>query len=210
MVSYSELKQELAAISKLLEGFSDELKPKVFELLISEYLGNEAAARLQTDTLPGTHRESLGEVAEPPKAQKDVRSTSKRSASKKPGTTTKRTSGKESYTLDRDLNLRGSSNVPSFAAFYTEKAPKGAKQFNAVAVYYLKELLGLENVTLDHVFTCYSEAKLRPPGAFRQSFIDTKNKEGWIEFEENGSLAIPHRGVVYVKHDLPAPAKKST
>lgn len=53
-------------------------------------------------------------------------------------------------------------------------------EFNAVAVYYLRKILKQENVTLDHVFTCYGEVTRRPPEAFRQSFTDTKtNKVGW-------------------------------
>ena len=66
----------------------------------------------------------------------------------------------------------------------------------------------MPGVTLNHVYTCYSEVKKKPPQAFRQSFIDTKNKEGWIEFEANGNLDIPHRGVVYVEHDLPINSEK--
>jgi hypothetical protein len=57
-------------------------------------------------------------------------------------------------------------------------------------------------VTLDHIYTCYKEMNRKPNDKFRQSFIDTKNRQGWIEFEEN-KLDISHRGVIFVEHDLP-------
>jgi hypothetical protein len=106
------------------------------------------------------------------------------------------------------LNLRGDGSIPSFKEFFEEKNPSGAKQINAVSVYYLRKMIGKSEVTLDHVYTCYSEVKKKPPTAFRQSFIDAKNKEGWIEFDESGNLDIPHRGTVYVEQDLPKESNK--
>jgi hypothetical protein len=72
-----------------------------------------------------------------------------------------------------------------------------------VAVYYLKKILELETATFNQVYTCYKEVKRPEPKAFKQSFFDTKNKGGWIEFDSDGNLEIPHRGVVFVEHDLP-------
>ena len=61
---------------------------------------------------------------------------------------------------------------------------------------------------MDHAYTCYAEVSRKPPQHFRQSFIDTKNKKGWVEFDDAGNLDIPHRGVVYVEHDLPKAKKE--
>lgn len=115
--------------------------------------------------------------------------------------------GKESYSIDRNLNLRGDKSIPSFKTFLGEKKPSSAQEFNAVVVYYLQKMLGIEKVTLDQAYTCYVEAPRRPPEAFKQSFTDTKNRQGWIEFDPEGHLKIPHRGSVFVEHDLPKPQK---
>lgn len=190
MALYEELKQELLEISKIVEKFPELVKPKVYELLVGQFLGTASGTAVESDE----GGEEVTKTKRAPAKQKVTVSESKQ----------KRASGKESYSIDRQLDLRGDGSIPSFKEFYGQKAPKQAKQFNAVAVYYLKKIKGMTEVTLDHVYTCYSEVKNKPPQAFRQSFIDTKNKEGWIEFDSSGNLDIPHRGVVYVEHDLPA------
>lgn len=194
MPTYEELKVELVEISKIVEKFPEAVKPKVYDLLVSQFVG---------DKLPDekTVNEEGNKSAESPKKTAKQASVKKKTNSSDPKP--KRTSSKESYTLDRQLDLRGDGSIPSFKEFFDEKNPSGAKQINAVSVYYLRKILGLSEVTLDHIYTCYSEVKKKPPTAFRQSFIDTKNKEGWIEFDEQGYLDIPHRGSVYVEHDLP-------
>jgi hypothetical protein len=105
------------------------------------------------------------------------------------------------------LNLRGDKSIPAFTTFVEEKKPDTTQEFNAVVVYYLQKMLGLPSITLNQAYTCFTEAKRRPPDAFRQSFTDTKNRKGWVEFDAEGNLRIPHRGAVFVEHDLPKPAK---
>jgi len=193
MPSYEELKNELLEISMVVEKFPEAVKPKVYDLLVSQFLGHEVSDQFQEykpdNVVSTTHKTK----------------TKRTSAKKKTAPTdkAKKSASKESYSIDRQLNLRGDGSIPSFKEFFEEKEPSNAKQINAVAVYYLRKLIGLSEVTLDHVYTCYSEVKKKPPAAFRQSFIDAKNKEGWIEFDDKGFLDIPHRGTVYVEHDLP-------
>lgn len=207
MPSYDELKSELESISKVVDRFPEAVKPQVFELLVRTFLGQES--HLSISVPP----------ASPPPAPAALASkkrTKRHNSAKKVGgdraptekAAPKRGTLKESYKIDRELNLRGDKSIPSFKSFVDEKQPGSAKEFNAVAVYYLQKIAGLSQVTLNHAYTCYSEVDRRPPGAFRQSFIDTKNKEGWVEFDGEGNLRIPHRGSVFVEHDLPRPMKK--
>lgn len=192
MPTYEEIKAELLEISKLLEKLPEQIRSQAYDLLISEFLGEAPGG--STKSTRKRHARSNKKAASEGTAttEKPVRRTG--------------TAGKESYSIDRNLDLRGDKSVPSFSAFHSEKAPRNAKEFNAVAVYYLQKILGLPQITLDMVYTCYAEAHQKPPEAFRQSFIDTKNREGWVEFDENGYLKVPHRGSVFVEHDLP-PAK---
>src|ERR1044072_1665443 len=89
---------------------------------------------------------------------------------------------KESYSIDRNLDLRGKGDVPSFKDFYESKKPRNLAEFNAVAIYYLQKIAGIEPVTLNHVYTCYREVDKRAPLAFKQSFIDARgNKYGLID-----------------------------
>jgi hypothetical protein len=209
MRSYEELKNELESMSKVVDRFPEAVKPQVLDLLVRTFLGQ--APQLGTEADPGNSSTPL----EPPIKKKRTRkrsSTEKTDAQDAPTekAAPKRGASKESYALDRELDLRGNKSIPSLKFFVDEKKPGPAKEFNAVAVYYLQKIAGLQKITLDHAYTCYSEAERRPPEAFRQSFIDTKNKEGWVEFDSAGNLRVPHRGSVFVEHDLPRPAKKKS
>jgi hypothetical protein len=190
MASYDELKKELVEISKIVEKFPETVKPEVYNLLVEQFLGIKLTTGPDSETINKAN----------PAVQK--RATAKKKAIK-PNGRTKKASANESYSIDRNLDLRGDGSLPSFKDFFAEKSPSGAKQINTVSVYYLKKIMGLTIVTLDQVYTCYSEVKKKPPKAFKQSFSDTKNREGWIEFDSGGNLDIPHRGTVYVEHDLP-------
>lgn len=194
MPNYDELKSELLEISKIVETFPGDVKPKVYDLLVAEFLGKK---------VPDSKKQSARKVATKKSKTDSLKGVAGKNARKK-------TAGKESYSIDRNLNLRGDKSIPSFKEFYGEKNPGSGREFNTVAIYYLKKLMGMDVVTLNHAYTCYSEVKKRPPGAFRQSFIDTKNKLGYVEFNSDGNLDIPHRGIVYVEHDLPKTKKSKS
>lgn len=200
MPSYEELKTELLEISKIVEKLPEQVRVQAYELLVSEFLGHPASDAKGEKSKPPRRR-----AKRKPAEKSDEAETAKQASKKRSGT-----GSKESYSIDRNLNLRGDKSIPSFRAFYEEKAPANAKEFNAVAVYYLEKIAGISKVSLDMAYTCYAEVSRKPPNAFRQSFIDTKNKAGWVEFDDAGNLKIPHRGSVFVEHDLPKPeAKKS-
>lgn len=192
MPSYEDLKGELLDISKILEKFPESVKGDVFRLLVSKYTGEQSETLFASEDQQPPH----------PKHKNKKKKTTKKEVSGE-GKKQQKTGAKESYSIDRELNLRGDKSISSFKVFHDEKQPSSAKEFNAVAIYYLRKMLGINEVTLDQAYTCYREVNKKPPQAFRQSFIDTKNKNGWIEFTETDHLEIPHRGIVFVEHDLP-------
>jgi hypothetical protein len=186
-MEYEELKKELASISKVIESFPENLKSKVFEILMDSYLNGKT-----TFNVPKTDSSKSKAVeAEVPPKEKESKKASLRKATK------------ESYNIDRDLNLRGDTSTPSFKSFFEEKKPSSKGEFNVLATYYLSKIMGIELVTINHVYTCYAEVKFKPAENFKQSFIDTKNKFGYIEYDKNWNLNIPHRGIVFIEHDLP-------
>jgi hypothetical protein len=184
MERYQKIKEELAVIAKTLEAFPDSLKEKVFDVLMSAYSGQTAEVVKQVDG---------------PKVSGNLPPSPPKSKASKPSP-----KKSESYHLDKNLNLRGDGKkVPSFSDFIGQKKPKSSADFNAVAVYYLSKHSSIASVTLDHIYTCYAEAKRKPAGFFKQSIIDTKNKQGFLDLDEAGVVSIPHRGVMHVEHDLP-------
>lgn len=189
MPTYDDLKNELKEIAKLLSEFPDSVRPQVYDLLITQFAGPSAS--------------STTVKTQPPENAKTGVRGAESQAKREKSTTSRRSALKESYTVDRNLNLRPGSGTPSFREFFDQKQPRTAQEFNAVAVYYLKKVLEMDTATLNHAYTCYREVNRPQPKAFKQSFIDAKNKGGWLEFDEEGNLLIPHRGAVFVEHDLP-------
>jgi hypothetical protein len=198
MTDYEKLKTELSEISSILEKFPDELKSKVFDILVQSFTGN-------LDFSIKDNPEASKNVA--PEQKKVETSTQNGDKEKEKKQTPPRKPSSESYSIDRDLNLRGNNDVPSFKDFYEKKKPESKAEFNALSIYYLKVLLKLEAVSLSQVYTCYKEVSYKPAEHFKQSFRDTKSQHGYIEFDDNWNLLIPHRGITFIEHDLPKQKK---
>jgi len=101
-----------------------------------------------------------------------------------------------------NLNLRPSGKT-ALEKFAPEKAPGSALERNVVIVYYLKEVLRLDDVTVDHVFTCYRAMKWKLPSDLRNSLATTKAKKGWLDAGDMDSIQLTTVGTNYVEHDLP-------
>lgn len=52
--------------------------------------------------------------------------------------------------------------------------------------HYLKEILKIDIVTLDHIHTCFDFLELRMPEDLSQTFRSAKSKSSWIEKDDNG------------------------
>jgi|GEM_PF-988863 hypothetical protein len=114
----------------------------------------------------------------------------------------KKTRYQETVAIDKNLNLK-TPGKKSFKEFYEEKQPKSTMDFNTVAVYYLIKVLGLSNVSMNHIYTCYKEVGYRAPEAFAQSLRDASNKKGYIDTSDMNDLKLPIRGENFIEHDLP-------
>ena len=70
-------------------------------------------------------------------------------------------------------------------------------------IYYLQQILELESITMDHVFTCYRNIKgLKVPGNLEQSLIDTRSRKGWINTSAFDDLKVEVSGINYIEHDM--------
>jgi hypothetical protein len=185
MEDYQQLKAELRDISDILDKLPPEVRIKAFDILMDRLSGTGKSTKQSPS--------SSIEKTEKTKNEQDGKTKS----------ATKRKVTVESYKLDPDLDLRGGEMGISFKDFYNEKQPKSAFEFNAAAVYYLTNMMEFECASFEQVYTCYDEVRHRQPERFRQSFIDTKNKKGWIHIGKDDEITITHRGTVFVTQDLP-------
>lgn len=112
------------------------------------------------------------------------------------------------YTYIEDLKLGAASGRPSLVEFMDTKLPITNEERNLVFLYYLQHILKVKPITLDHVYTCYRQAKIRAPLNIENSLRMTANQRGWIKANQNGALAVTSEGKLYVEKNLPKKAKK--
>jgi hypothetical protein len=108
-----------------------------------------------------------------------------------------------SPTIVRDLSLRPKGK-PSFVDFAQEKQPSNHFERQAVAIYWLTKVAGIqEGITVDHVNTCYLAAKWKRPAGFENNLRLTATRKGWIDTNDGANIRITVSGEDLVLHDLP-------
>ena len=101
----------------------------------------------------------------------------------------------------KDLNLRPKGKK-SFKDFFAEKTPRVGGQTYVVCVYYLEKLLGLKNISIDHVYTCMKEVKRKPPNNLSNAMTIVSSRKGWIDTSNLLDITITVPGENLVEHDL--------
>lgn len=152
-----------------------------------------------------------GAAASPAKARQARKSKTKRKAAQGSGDLKRspRTKG-SSPSIVRDLSLRPEGK-PSFADFVEEKQPGSHFEKQAVAVYWLAEIAGMqEGITVDYINTCYVGAKWKRPVHFEKNLQLTAARRGWIDTSDGTNIKITVQGQDLVVHDLPSKGDRST
>lgn len=121
----------------------------------------------------------------------------------------KRKGGKKSnHTVSqvKDLNLKPDGKK-SFKDFVQNKAPESISEKCAIAVYYLKNEIGLEEVTPNHVFTCFKNVNWRPPSDLYLSLAYTSSEKAWLDTSDMMNIQMTPNGDNTVEFDLPKKQK---
>lgn len=108
-----------------------------------------------------------------------------------------------SFSIVKDLDLSAKTNSKSLRDFYAEKSPANAMECNAVFVYFLQQIAGIDSITIDHIYSCYKDVGIKYPNALRQSIADTSSRRGWLDTKSFDDIKIATPGENYVEHDLP-------
>ncbi|PHQ57053.1 MAG: hypothetical protein COC16_02005 [Lutibacter sp.] len=202
MKEYEELKKELKEIAQILKEYPESLQSDVFNLMSKAYMGNLDFSEPQKISI------KEGEVV------KEKNSPSKQKTTPVQKTNTKATkkrtsSSKDSYKIVKPLNLKGDSNNPSLQKFCEDKITTSSIKFNVIAAYYLKRILNIENVSPDHIYSCYKEMSIKLPTRLLQSLRDTAgSKYGYLDTSDTNDIKVPVTGENFVEHDLVQKPKK--
>jgi hypothetical protein len=107
--------------------------------------------------------------------------------------------------MDKSLNLTPSGK-PSATDFATEKTPSNNYQKAVVAVYYLRETIGLSAVTVPGVFTFFKAVGWPAPTDLRNT-LQKAGSEGWLDTADGDDIKLTSMGENLVEHSLPAKPK---
>jgi hypothetical protein len=67
---------------------------------------------------------------------------------------------------------------------------------------YIMQQIGVKNISVNHVFTCYRLLTEKTPLNLTQAIIDAKNKNMWVINDSWQDLKTHHKGDEMVEHDL--------
>jgi len=108
----------------------------------------------------------------------------------------------------KDLNLRPNGKQ-SFVDFVADKEPSTNYERCLVSVYYLSEVLGLDEVGANHVYTCFKAHKnWRNPADLRNTLAKTASRKNWLDTSNMEAIKLTPQGMNAVEHDLPRDASK--
>jgi len=201
MKEYEELKKELKEIAQILKEYPESLQPDVFNLMSKAFMGN---LDFSESKKPAKNVEVVKEISSPSKQKTTPIQNGNTTTTKK-----RTSSSKDSYKIVKTLNLKGDSSNPSLQSFCEDKITTSSIKFNVVAAYYLKRILNIENVTPDHIYSCYKEMNIKLPTRLLQSLRDTAgSKYGYLDTSDINDIKVPVTGENYLEHDLVQKPKK--
>jgi hypothetical protein len=195
---FEELLDRMPAIAAAVNAFQSEaVQQQAFTALVRSFHGEDDQA------LGAQPQDDTSEEAEPPTAETGrVTATSGTAALVRT-----RTRKRKSPSLVRGLDLNPTGEQP-FREFAKSKNPKGLSEKNTLSVYYLKQILNLGAVGVDHVLTCYSEASWPYPSDLNASLRKTASRTRYIDTGDMQNIHMTPKGLNLVQHDLPRPAGK--
>lgn len=130
---------------------------------------------------------------------------------KKPASKSKSKSGKKSKSVlkaDKNLDLfpKDKSTAEDFCDI---KKPTNVRQKCVVAVYYLRDIIELEKISTDHVYTFFKTVGWPVPSDLKNT-LQQAGTETWLDTADGSDIKLTTNGENLVEHQLPAstPNKK--
>ena len=108
----------------------------------------------------------------------------------------------------KDINLHP-EDKQSLREFAAVKSPAGFNEMNAVAVYYLQVVLGLDVIEAGHVLAAYHECGWRVPADPENALMKTASARKWLDTSDMKAIRLTFVGRNVIEHDMPRNAKNS-
>lgn len=150
-------------------------------------------------TSPAPNPDSGHEVEqEEPAVKRKVKTKKPSAANSTPG----KVKAKKAPGFVKDLDLSGGPDEPSLKEFFARYDHKTNYERNLIFIYYLKQVINVDKVTLDHIFTCYRNVSQKIPKALEQSMRDTAKDRGWVDIDDLDDIGVPVAGINHLEHDM--------
>jgi hypothetical protein len=145
---------------------------------------------------------SIGRGTDDERGKTTIRSAARDGHKKKPLPAKAKGRVKTPPSFVRDLNLKptGKKSLDDFAA---QKLPRSHQHRGVLSVYYLLNELGLANVSVNHIYTCFKHMKWRVPSDLRNTLQYAASHNGWLNTTSMSSIKLTTIGENLVEHDMP-------
>jgi hypothetical protein len=98
--------------------------------------------------------------------------------------------------LDKNLD------TSDLQGFYSVFDPNNHSEKILIFLKFMIEKLKIESPNTDQVFTCYKAVGEKLPLAFKQAFITTSGRYGYIDYNSPENIGIPIAGDNHFSHSL--------
>lgn len=113
----------------------------------------------------------------------------------------KKGKAKSIIALDKGLNL-SPSGKKSASDFAAEKAPANSMQKCVVAVYYLRDILETEKISVSMVYTVFKTLGWVVPADLKNT-LQKAGSEGWLDTSDGEDIRLTSMGENLIEHSLP-------
>lgn len=108
---------------------------------------------------------------------------------------------------DIDFRPAGQQSLIDLEA---EKKPRNQNDQNLLAIYYMELVLGLQDITIEHVRAAYKECHWREPFSFLRSLQNTASHTSLISTRYMKDIRTTPEGTARVEQEMPChPAAKT-
>jgi hypothetical protein len=101
----------------------------------------------------------------------------------------------------KNLNLRPTDKV-SLIDYINGFEVKSNGDKIIVIINYLQEILKVDKVTIDHIYTAFFVLKYRIPASFYQVILNTKGRSSLIDFDKVDNIKLSAQGLNRVRLDI--------
>ncbi|MDR6120294.1 hypothetical protein QE370_003478 [Aeromicrobium sp. SORGH_AS981] len=188
---YERLLFEMPRIAEVVNAFdSEDVQKSAFDALVSA-IGADVAPVLRS-IQPATPSEAEGP------SDSDESKGRRRRAGK---------SAKKTFSPTKGLNF-APSGKPTLAEFVAEKAPRNQHERNLLACYYLTEMMGIQEVDVNHVLAVYRAAGWEAPTSPDVSLRVTASRTSWIDTSASSAIKVMWSGDEHIVSKMPSAQPK--